>query len=116
MTLFVEQDEFARHPRMAHIALSEIKAVARALKAEVVACRGILNTMGWIQGPTRIEEDNAALLSASHVVHMTHNLRHLEHTDSWINGKVADGTATLIPRIIIVTLVQIEFHSRFSMH
>ena len=75
---------------------SEIKAVAHALKAEVIACRGILNTMGWIQGPTHIEEDNAACVYASNVPHMTRNLRHLELTDSWIKEKVADGTCVLV--------------------
>ena len=36
----------------------EIKAVNHTLKVEVIANRGILNMMGWIQGPTPIEEDN----------------------------------------------------------
>ena len=75
---------------------SEMKAVAHALKAEVIACRGILNTMGWIQGPTRIEEDNAACVYASNATHMTRNLRHIDLTDSWIKEKVADGTCVLV--------------------
>jgi hypothetical protein len=73
-----------------------VKAVAHALKAEVIACRGILNTMGWIQGPTRIEEDNAACVYASNATHMTRNLRHIDLTDSWIKEKVADGTCVLV--------------------
>jgi hypothetical protein len=62
---------------------SEIKAVANALKAEIIAFRGILNTMGWIQDPTSVEENNAACVYACNSLHMTHNLRHLE---SWTPG------------------------------
>jgi hypothetical protein len=74
---------------------SDIKAVAHALKAEIIACRGILNNIGWIQDPTRIEEDNAACVYASNSLNITRNLRHLELTDSSnsrIKEKVADGT------------------------
>ena len=41
---------------------SEIKAVNHTLKAEVIANRGILNMMGWVRGPTPIEEDNQACI------------------------------------------------------
>ena len=75
---------------------SEIKAVAHALKADIIACRGILNTMGWTQDPTHIEEDNAACVFASKSTHMTRNLRHLDLADSWIKSKVADGSCLLI--------------------
>jgi hypothetical protein len=75
---------------------SEIKAVAHALKADIIACRGILNAMGWKQDPTRIEEDNAACVFASKSTHMTRNLRHLDLADSWIKSKVADGSCLLI--------------------
>ena len=77
-------------------AQSEIKAVAHTLKAEVIACRGILNTMGWIQEPTPIEEDNAACVYASRVEHMTKNLRHIDLTDNWIKEKVKDGTCIIV--------------------
>jgi hypothetical protein len=59
---------------------SEIKAVANALKAEIIAFRGILNTMGWIQDPTSVEENNAACVYACNSLH---NLRRLE---SWTPG------------------------------
>ena len=36
---------------------SEVKAVNHTLKCEVIANRGMLTTMGWIQSPTIIEED-----------------------------------------------------------
>lgn len=75
---------------------SEIKAVAHALKADIIACRGILNTIGWTQDPTHIEEDNAACVFASKSTHMTRNLRHLDLGDSWIKSKVADGSCLLI--------------------
>ena len=75
---------------------SEIKAVAHCLKADAIACRGILNTMGWIQDPTPIEEDNAACVFASNVEHMTRNLKHIELTDSWIKIKVKDKTCILV--------------------
>lgn len=52
--------------------------------------------MGWILGPARIEEDNAACVYASDVAHMTRNPRHLELTDSWIKEKVADGTCIVV--------------------
>ena len=44
---------------------SEIKAVNHTLKSEVIANRGILNQMGWVQDPTVIEEDNSACIHAS---------------------------------------------------
>ena len=57
---------------------SEIKAVNYTLKAELIACRGILNAMGFIQEPTPIDEDNQACVYASNHEHMTRNLRHLD--------------------------------------
>lgn len=75
---------------------SEIKAVSHALKADIIACRGILSTMGWIQDPTPIEEDNAACVFASNVEHMTKGLKHIELSDSWIKTKVADKTCILV--------------------
>jgi hypothetical protein len=75
---------------------SEIKAVNHTLKAEVVANRGILNAMGWIQEPTKIEEDNSACVAASNVTHMTRNLRHLDLTENWLKEKVADKTCVLV--------------------
>lgn len=50
---------------------SEIKAVNHTLESEAIAIRGILNMMGWKQGPTVIEEDNKACVDASVVPHMT---------------------------------------------
>ena len=38
----------------------EINAVNHTLKSEVISNRGILNAIGWKQGPTVIEEDNQA--------------------------------------------------------
>jgi hypothetical protein len=75
---------------------SEIKAVNHTLKAEVIANRGILNTMGWVQGPTPIEEDNQACVYHSKTTHMTRNLRHLDLTENWVKEKVADGTCVVI--------------------
>ena len=37
---------------------SEIKAVNHTLKSEFISNRGILNAIGWKQGPAIIEEDN----------------------------------------------------------
>jgi hypothetical protein len=75
---------------------SEIKAVNHTLKAEVIANRGILNRMGWIQEPTVIEEDNSACVFASKVTHMTRNLRHLDLTECFLKEKVADKTCVII--------------------
>ena len=75
---------------------SEIKAVNHTLKAEVIANRGILNTMGWKQSPTIIEEDNKACVDASLLTHMTRNLRHLELTENFLKEKYADGTCVLV--------------------
>ena len=74
---------------------SEIKAVNHTLKAEVIANRGILNTIGWKRVPTRIEEDNQAALFHSKSSHMTRNLRHLDLCENWIKEKVADSTCYL---------------------
>lgn len=74
---------------------SEIKAVNHTLKAEVISCRGILNTMGWTQEPTKIEEDNQAAVFYSKNPQMTRNLRHLDITETWIKSKVLDGTCFL---------------------
>lgn len=74
---------------------SEIKAVNHTLKCEVIANRGILNQMGWKQGPTVIEEDNKACVDASTVSHMTRGLRHLNITENFLKEKFADGTCVL---------------------
>ena len=71
---------------------SEIKAVDHTLKAEVISNRGILNSMGWKQEPTIIEEDNQACVFASEAKHMTRNQRHLDLAEIWFKEKVADGT------------------------
>ena len=52
--------------------------------------------MGWIQGPTPIEEDNQACIYHSKATHMTRNLRHLDLTENWVKEKVADGTCVVI--------------------
>ena len=57
---------------------SEIKAVNHTLKAEVISNRGILNSTGWKQEPTIIEEDNQACVYASEAKHITRNLRHFD--------------------------------------
>ena len=75
---------------------SEIKAVNHTLKAEVIANRGILNTIGWAQNQTRIEEDNHACVYHSKSTHMTRNLRHLDLSESYIKDKVADGTCIVV--------------------
>lgn len=54
-----------------------MKAVNHTLKCEVIA---ILNTMGWTQQPTVIEEDNKAVVDASIVPHMTRGMRHIAIT------------------------------------
>ena len=71
---------------------SEIKAVDHTLKAEVISNRGILNSMGWKQEPTIIEEDNQACVFASEAKHMTRNQRHLDLAELWFKEKVAEGT------------------------
>jgi hypothetical protein len=75
---------------------SELKAVSYRLRSDVIACRGILNTMGWIQDTTPIEEDNAACVFASNVTHMTRNLKHIETIDGWVKDKVADKSCMLV--------------------
>ena len=52
--------------------------------------------MGWIQAPTRIEEDNKACVDASIISHMTRGLRHLEITENFLKEKYADGTCVLV--------------------
>jgi hypothetical protein len=100
-----------------------MKAVAHALNAKVIACRGTLNTMGWIQGPsippTRIEEDNVACFCASNATHMARNLRHINLTDSCVKEKVADGTCVIVKVDSLnnykATLAPSVFYSRLSM-
>jgi hypothetical protein len=75
---------------------SELKAINHTLKCEVIANRGILNTMGWIQSPTVIEEDNKAVVDASVVPHMTRGLRHIAITQNFIKEKVADNTCVVV--------------------
>ena len=75
---------------------SEIKAVNHTLKCEVIANRGILNKMGWIQQPTVIEEDNSACVASSEVTHITRGLRHLDLAQFWIKEKVADKTCVVV--------------------
>jgi hypothetical protein len=75
---------------------SEIKAVNHTLKSEVISVRGILNTMGWTQLPTPIEEDNQACVYHAKATHMTRNLRHLDLTENWVKAKVADGTCVVV--------------------
>ena len=75
---------------------SEIKAVNHTLKSEVIANRGILSEMGWLQAPTIIEEDNKACVDASVVRHMTRGLRHLAITENFLKEKYADKTCVLI--------------------
>ena len=62
----------------------------------MIANRGILNQMGWKQGPTVIEEDNKACVDASVVAHMTRGLRHLDITQNFLKEKYADGTCVLV--------------------
>ena len=52
--------------------------------------------MGWVQGPTSIEEDNQACIYDSKAAHMTRNLRHLDLTENWVKEKVADGTCVVV--------------------
>ena len=75
---------------------SEIKAVNHTLKAEVIANRGMLSQMGWLQAPTRIEEDNKACVDASIITHITRGLRHLDITENFLEEKYADGTCVLV--------------------
>ena len=74
---------------------SEIKAVKHTLKSEVISNRGILNAIGWKQGPTVIEEDNQACIYASEAKHMTRNLCHLDLAQVSCKEKVADGTCII---------------------
>ena len=75
---------------------SEIKAVNHALKTEVIPIRGILETMGWKQAPTKIYEDNKACVDSSMVTHMTRGLRHLHITENYLKERYADGTCVLV--------------------
>ena len=52
--------------------------------------------MGWLQVPTRLEEDNKACVDASIISHMTRGLRHLEITENFLEEKHADGTCVLV--------------------
>ena len=75
---------------------SEIKAINHTLKAEVIANRGMLSQMGWLQAPIRTEEDNKACVDASIITHMTRGLRHLKITENFLKEKYADGTCVLV--------------------
>ena len=75
---------------------SEIKAVNHTLKCEVIANRGILDMMGWKQGPTLIEEDNSACVAASQTVQITRGLRHLPLAENWLKEKVHDKTCVVV--------------------
>jgi hypothetical protein len=75
---------------------SEIKAVNHALKSEVIPTRGILETIGWKQDPTVIEEDNQACVYYSKTTHMTRNLRHLSLAEAYAKEKVQDGTCIVV--------------------
>ena len=74
---------------------SEFKAINHTLKSEVISNRGILNAIGWKQGPAVIEEDNQAGVYASEVKHMICSLRHLDLALLWFKEKVADGTCII---------------------
>ena len=74
---------------------SELKAVNHTLKCEVIANRGILNKMGWTQGPTVIEEDNKACVDASIVPHMTKGMRHIDITQNFLKEKFTEGVCVL---------------------
>ena len=62
----------------------------------MIANRGMLSQMGWLQAPTRIEEDNKACVDASIINHMTRGLRYLEITENFLKEKYADGTCVLV--------------------
>ena len=55
----------------------------------------MLTTMGWIQSPTIIEEDNKTCIDASIVSHMTKRMRHLALTENFLEEKFADCTCIL---------------------
>ena len=44
-------------------------------QSEVISNRGILNAIGWMQGPTIIEEDNQACVYASEAKHRSEERR-----------------------------------------
>ena len=75
---------------------SEIKAVNHTLKNEVIANRGILNKMGWIQSTTVIEEDNSACVAAAAVTHITRGLRHLDLGEAYFKEKTADKSCIIV--------------------
>jgi hypothetical protein len=77
-----------------YIAESEIGTLNNTLKVEV-ANRGILNTIGWAQNQTLIEEDDQACCVYHSKSHMTHNLRHPHLSESYIKDKVADGKSII---------------------
>ena len=52
--------------------------------------------MGWLQAPTRIEEDNKACVDALIISRMTRGLRHLEITENVLKENYADGTYVLV--------------------
>ena len=62
---------------------SEIKAVNRTLKCEVIATRRMLDMMGWKQEPTIIQEDNMACVHASKTTQITRGLRHISLAQNW---------------------------------
>ena len=75
---------------------SEIKAVNHALRGEVIANRGILTMMGWVQQTTVIEEDNKACVDASKILQMTRNLRHLDIMENWFKEQTDKGVCKII--------------------
>ena len=62
----------------------------------MIANRGMLSQMGWLQAPTRIEVDSKAYVDASIISHMTRGLRHLEITENFLKEKYVDGTCVLV--------------------
>ena len=62
----------------------------------MIANRGMLSQMGWLQAPTRIEEDNKACVDALIISRMTRGLRHLEITENFLKENYADGTYVLV--------------------
>jgi hypothetical protein len=75
---------------------SEIKAACNVSKTEICSTRKLLDAMGIIQEPTKIYEDNSAVVTVSKQAHLAKGMRHLGLWLTWIQELVKDKIVELI--------------------
>jgi hypothetical protein len=75
---------------------SEIKAINHTLKCEAISTRGLLEAMGFKQGPVMIHEDNMAAVYAAKQPNMTKGLKHLDLNEMYFKEKQAEGVIKVV--------------------